>query len=69
MISGTATQPGTFTGTIQASNGIGTAVPQSFTIVVYEASDTPTLPPWGIAVLAGALMLAASRLVPPRRIT
>ena len=61
QISGTATQAGTFTGLITATNGIGTDATQSFTITVVISTDMPTLPPWALALLGVAFVLVASR--------
>jgi kumamolisin len=66
VISGIPTQEGTFTGVITASNGVGTAATQNFTIVVVLATDTPALPPAALVLLAAALMLAAARFLPSR---
>ena len=43
VITGTPTAAGTFTGTVTASNGIGTAATQDFSIVVAKAAATVTL--------------------------
>ncbi len=61
-ITGTPSQSGTFTGTITANNGTGTPATQNFSITVLVATDTPVLPPGGIALLAILLALAGSRL-------
>ncbi len=66
QITGTALEAGTFTGTITASNGVGMVAMQSFTITVNVATDTPTLPPPALALLAVGLLLAASHLAPQR---
>jgi kumamolisin len=61
-ISGTPTADGTFTGTVSASNGSGAAATQNFSITITNApstADTPTMPPWGLAMLAALLILAA----------
>jgi beta-glucanase (GH16 family) len=63
VLTGTPTQSGTYSGTVTATNGIGTAATQNFTITV--AANAPTLPPWGLALLAGFLLLATYRAVPP----
>jgi kumamolisin len=66
-ISGTPDVAGVFTGTITATNGVGTVATQNFTITIVDntpATDTPTLPPWGVATLAALLLAAASRLLP-----
>jgi len=64
VLSGTPTQAGTYSGTVTASNGVGTAARQNFTITIADAvadTDTPTLPPWGIAVLAALLLMTAGK--------
>ena len=67
VISGTPTATGTYTGTVTASNGTGTNATQNFTIYVTgPATDTPTMPPWGLASLAALLVVIASRLLPQR---
>jgi len=59
-LSGTPTQAGTYTATVTASNGAGTSATESVTLVVAEsAADTPTMPPWALAVLAGLLAAVA----------
>ena len=58
VLSGTPTQAGTYTGTISASNGTGSATTQTFTITVLDSTtDTPVMPLWGLPVL-GTLLLA-----------
>jgi fibronectin type 3 domain-containing protein len=66
-ISGTPGAVGVFTVTITATNGIGAGATQTLTITVTNAppaTDTPTLPPWGLAILAALLVLTASKLRP-----
>ena len=61
VIFGTPTTPGTYTGTVTASNGVGAAT-QNFTITIADTpADTPTMPPWGLLILAVLLMLTAAR--------
>ena len=43
VITGTPTAAGTFTGTVTASNGIGTAATQDFSIVIAKAAATASL--------------------------
>jgi cyclophilin family peptidyl-prolyl cis-trans isomerase len=43
VITGTPTAAGTFTGTVTASNGIGTAATQNFSIIVAKAAATVSL--------------------------
>ena len=63
-ISGTPLQNGTFTGIVTADNGIGTDATQSFTInVSAPTTDTPTMPPWALAILGTLLVIAASTLL------
>jgi subtilase family serine protease len=65
VITGTATEAGTFTGVITVSNGVGNAVMQSFSITIDVPTDTPTLPPFALVLLGAALLLVAMR--GPRR--
>jgi uncharacterized repeat protein (TIGR02543 family) len=69
VLSGAPLKPGTFTGTISASNGVGSPATQSFTITVtWSATDTPTMPVWGLAVLGMLFMIAAMSSMPqPQR--
>ncbi len=60
VLSGTPSQPGTFTGTISATNASGTAT-QSYTITITAATDTPTLPVWAAIFLGLALIAASSK--------
>jgi hypothetical protein len=64
VISGTPTQNGNYTGTVIATNGVGNAATQTFSITVGISTDTPTMPPWGIAILMALLLLAAARSLP-----
>jgi cyclophilin family peptidyl-prolyl cis-trans isomerase len=50
VISGTPTAAGTFTGTVTASNGIGTAATQNFSITVNQAPEFTNGPPPGTGV-------------------
>jgi uncharacterized repeat protein (TIGR03803 family) len=61
VLMGTPTQPGTYSGTVTVSNGIGAAATQNFTLVVTAgpATDTPALPPAGLIALALLLLLTA----------
>jgi uncharacterized repeat protein (TIGR02543 family) len=61
VLSGTPSQVGTFTGTISATNSAGSAT-QSFTIMITAATDTPTMPVWGLAILAMLLMVVATKV-------
>ncbi len=54
VISGTPTAAGTFTGTVTASNGIGTAATQNFSITVNQAPAFTNGPPSGAGVLGTA---------------
>jgi hypothetical protein len=65
VLSGTATLPGVYTGTISVSNGVGSVTTLSFTITV-TATDTPTMPVWGLVILAGLILGIASRSLPGR---
>jgi kumamolisin len=66
VLTGTPTAAGTFTGTFDATNSIGSDAMQTFSITVTIVTnvDTPTLPPWGLPVLGVALVFAAARLSP-----
>jgi uncharacterized repeat protein (TIGR03803 family) len=59
-LTGSSSQPGTYSGTVTASNGVGTPSVQSFTITIESSTDTPVLPPGGLAVLAILLVVAAA---------
>ncbi|MFZ2278211.1 MAG: putative Ig domain-containing protein, partial [Prosthecobacter sp.] len=54
VISGTPTAAGTFTGTVTASNGIGTAATQNFSITVNQAPAFTNGPPTGSGVFGTA---------------
>ena len=66
VLSGTPTQVGTYSGTVTASNGVGTASTQSFTITIVDtpSTDTPTMPAWALALLALLLTATGSRFLP-----
>ncbi len=67
VLAGTPTQAGTFSGTVTATNVAGTVATQSFTITITGtggATDTPTMPPWGLVVLAVLLMMTAAKCLP-----
>ncbi len=66
VISGTPTQAGTFTFTVNVNNNIGASATQSFTITVTgdSSTDTPTLPPVGMFLLGGFLIVVAARFLP-----
>lgn len=40
----------------------------SFALSGAEAADTPTMPPWGLAVLAVLLLFIAAKFLPERRV-
>jgi uncharacterized repeat protein (TIGR03803 family) len=66
LISGTPTVLGTFTVPLTASNAGGTGN-GTLTILVQPATtptDTPTMPLWGLAVLAALLMMTAGKCLP-----
>jgi len=63
-LTGLPTQAGTYSGTVTASNGIGTPSVQSFTITVMLATDTPVMPPAGLAFLAVLFVVIAARYLP-----
>jgi cyclophilin family peptidyl-prolyl cis-trans isomerase len=54
VISGTSTAVGTFTGTVTAGNGIGTAATQNFSITVNQAPAFTNGPPSGSGVFGTA---------------
>ena len=54
VISGTPTAAGTFTGAVTASNGIGTAATQNFSITVNQAPAFTNAPPSGAGVVGTA---------------
>jgi len=61
VLTGTPTTSGTFSGTVTASNGVLTSATQNFTITISPATtDTPTMPLWGLAVLAVLLLIIIS---------
>jgi hypothetical protein len=67
VITGTPTTDGVFTFTITASNGVTPDASQSYTITIADLAsntDTPTMPPWGLALLAALLILAAAKSMP-----
>ncbi len=67
VISGTPTASGVFSGTVSASNGVGSAATFNFTITITDSSladGSPTMPPWGLAILGALLMATASKLLP-----
>jgi kumamolisin len=67
VISGSPTAPGVYTATIDATNSFGTDATQSISITVAPsdlATDTPTMPPWALAILASLLVAAATRFQP-----
>jgi hypothetical protein len=65
VLSGTPTTAGIFMVTISASNGVGSDASQSFTITITSPdTDTPTLPPWGLALLAALFLIVAGRSLP-----
>ena len=60
VLSGTPAQAGTYTFTVVASNGVGTASSQVVTITfVSPGIDTPTMPQWGLIVLGILLAIFA----------
>jgi uncharacterized protein (TIGR03118 family) len=67
VLSGTATQAGTYTFTVTASNGYGASTTQTVTITIQNPADSPTLPPWGLALLAALLVPIAAWSLPQRR--
>jgi len=68
VISGTPNAPGTYTGTVDATNEVGTDVTQDFTINITDTApaptDTPTMPPWALIAMALLLFSIATRLLP-----
>jgi len=65
VLSGTPTTTGTYSGTITASNGVGTNAMENFTITITASiTDTPALPPWGLALLTVLIFSAAARFLP-----
>ena len=65
VLTGTATQVGTYSGTVTASNGSGANVTQSFTLTITNPApttntDTPTMPVWGLIILALWLLLSSN---------
>ncbi len=61
VLTGTPTTAGTYSGTVTASNGVLTSATQNFTITIsLSGSDTPTMPLWGLAVLAVLLLIIIS---------
>jgi len=63
-LTGSSAQPGTYSGTVTASNGVGTSSVQSFTITIESPTDTPVMPPGGLVVLAILLVVAAAGHLP-----
>jgi uncharacterized repeat protein (TIGR03803 family) len=60
LLSGTPNADGTYTFTVIASNGVGSPVSQNVTLVITGLpTDTPVMPPWGLALFALLLLLAA----------
>ena len=60
VISGTPTVPGTFSGTVRATNGSPPDATQNFTINIAAAvAAIPTLSEWGLVSLVISLMAAA----------
>jgi uncharacterized repeat protein (TIGR03803 family) len=60
VLSGTPTTPGSYTFTVLAGNGTGAPVSQTVTLLIaFPASDTPVMPPWGLALLAALLVVFA----------
>ena len=65
VLSGAPTADGVFMGTISADNGTGNPATQNFTITISDSSnDSPTMPSWGLAILAVLLMLVAVKSFP-----
>ncbi len=62
-LSGTPTTPGVYVGQVTASNNFGSAAPQGFTLTITSpvADDSPTMPWWGLAILAVLLFFVATR--------
>jgi hypothetical protein len=65
VLSGIPTTDGVYTGTVIADNGTDQAA-QGFTITVTDAAptDTPTMPPWGLALLTALLAMIAGKSLP-----
>jgi len=66
VISGTPTTPGTFNGTVTASNGIAPDATQNFSITIVVAPSAPSQPipvlgPWSLALLSALLALLGFR--------
>jgi hypothetical protein len=65
VLSGTPTQSGTYTITVTASNSVGMAATDTFTLTVAQNStDTPTMPQWALAILAALLTMTAAWMTP-----
>jgi hypothetical protein len=68
VISGTPTTDGAFTFTIDATNGVSPDATEQFTITVTspapDTTDTPTLPPGALVLLAGLFLIVAARSLP-----
>ena len=67
VIYGAPTATGNYTVTVDATNGTGTDATESFTISITDstpATDTPTMPPWGLAVLLMLLTMTAAKSLP-----
>ncbi|HEY0256778.1 MAG TPA: putative Ig domain-containing protein, partial [Candidatus Methylacidiphilales bacterium] len=67
VLAGTPSVSGTFAGTVSAGNGTDPTVSQDFAIAITDAAvatDTPTMPSWGLAVLAMALILVSFKSLP-----
>ncbi len=67
VLSGNATQAGTYTATVTATDSQGTTSTQIVTLSILGGStDTPTMPVWGLALLALLLMGLSARTLPRR---
>lgn len=61
VISGTPSVPGTFSGTVRATNGTAPDATQNFTIIISAAAGVaiPTLSEWGLIFMVMSLMAVA----------
>ena len=65
VLSGTPTSTGSYTFAITSTDSTGANTIESFSLTVPSvATDTPTLPPWALALLAVLLSCCAQRFLP-----